>query len=419
MRLPPKEIYNNPHKDEKPKSEPQTQTETQPEIPTEISEAEADQTPQVETLLEELDHEDRKWLLFDFVCREPHFLEEAGVGYPISMIELLSINDQGHRSQRAAMKEVKETGSLEIGEPVCGGDIIRGDRKGKEKGKGKGKEQCPPVEGDEESNPHGDKIQEDYYEVVTATEIKTDTKSDTRPLPPISVPRAGWLITFAQIDALSASNRDDFLLSLCLMSEPHAAALLDMYTRLQKAEMIQDTHKTDGDATTPSSARQSYTAFDEDAKTSLKKMNAAKAAMVTKYDEDHLDWYQVDEDHRDDFVHEIYKAEIYAYLHNDQYMYVDSTSSSSNKGPDEMISRQMAVFMIETKFISLIDTIVRIDYKAFPDRYRALRILDLLSLAKTVARIPKALRTSMSDVVDALVKGILELWEWLDEIESE
>jgi hypothetical protein len=329
------------------------------------------------------------------------------------------INDQWHRSESTAVKEVEATGGLEVKEPIFGGDVPRGDRKGKEKGKGKEKEQCPPVEGDEESNPHGDKIQEDSYEEMSAIEMEIGTKSKTRDLPPICVPRVEWLITFAQIDAFSASNRDDFLLSLCLMSERHAAALLDMYTRLQKAERIQDTYKTHGDATTPSSARQSYTAFDEDTETSLEKMNAAKAAMVTKYDEDGLDWYGVDDHHQDDFIHDISKAEIYAYLHNDQYMYVDSSSSSSIRGPDEMVSRQMAVFMIETKFISLIDTIVRIDYKSFPDRYRALRILDLMSLAKTVARIPKDLRTSMGDVVGVLVKGILELWEWLDETERE
>lgn len=422
MRLPPKEIYILSLTDDKTDlhSEAETETGAQTEIDfPEVADADVDQSPQVEILLDELGHGDRKWLLFDFVCREPHFLEEAGAGYPISMIELLSIDDQGHRSQRAAMKEVEETKSLEVGEPVLSGDVIRGDRKGKEKGKGKGKEQCPPVEGDEESNPHGDKIQEDYYEEMSAIEMEIGTKSKTRDLRPICVPRVEWLITFAQIDAIPASNRDDFLLSLCLMSEPHAAALVGMYTRLQKAERIQDTYKTDGDATTPSSARQSYTAFDEDAETSLAKMNAAKAAMVTKYDKDGLEWYRVDDHHQDDFVHEISKTEVYAHLHDDQYMYVDSSSSSSTRGPDEMISRQMAVFMIETKFISLIDTIVRVDYKAFPDRYRALRILDLLSLAKTVARTPKGLRRSIDDVVDALVKGILELWECLDEIERE
>ena len=135
----------------------------------------------VETTLDKLDFEARKWLLFQLVCYEPVLLEEVRLGFPMSLVP---------------------------NEPDDGG-VEDEDFMDKRKGKEKEKEQVGEV--DEKSR-----------------------------LMEVKLPKEEWLLTYCQIDSIPSSDRDEFLLNLFLMSPAHAQVLSTFHSSLEAGQDIQE-----------------------------------------------------------------------------------------------------------------------------------------------------------------------------------
>jgi len=393
MRIPPKTIYIQPD------PSPKASAAGSSNVETKSQEIDENEEPigwphDVGTVLEKLDDEDRKWFLFQLVLREPCFLNEARDGVPISVFS--DWLDTGVVADGAAVTLAKDREN----EPGIASSVQRKEEEGRDNGKGtrKEKETDPARNFD---NP-----------LHMAESSNSDLEPQSLPLAsisalPIVIPREEWLITFAQIDALLADNRDDFLLNLATLSEPYYTFLLTFATQLQQARGRQEVHQVEDDIAKTAKFEFLHS-FRVYGKVEARRSVAIKA-MEAKQKQDSIYWDMVDPHHRDDSDADLTKAEVYACLDLDADMPKER----------EMTEAQVWVFMIETKMSSVIEMIANVGSSSFPDRYRSLRFLDLLRLGVVIARTQKLVRCHMGDIVEVLVRAILRIWEGSDEVERE
>lgn len=220
MKIPPKTIYIQPD------PSPEASSATASNVETKSQEIDENEEPigwahDVGTVLEKLDDEDRKWFLFRLVLREPCFLDEARDGVPISVFS--DWLDIGGTRECSAVTPVNDR---ENGLGVAPSDE-RKEEGGRDNGKGKEKEKDSARNLD---NPH-----QVANRMNNESELQSALLASISTLP-IVIPRGEWLITYAQIDAIRADDRDDFLLNLATLSEPYYVFLLTFATQLQEAQ---------------------------------------------------------------------------------------------------------------------------------------------------------------------------------------
>jgi len=204
-----------------------------------------------EDTLEELDYEDRKWLLFQLVLCNPTFLEVM-FGLPMSLI---GDNDAVHKQPSGDGDEAIGLLNVQKSSGMIKDEILRFEEEceGADKsGNIPGKEDDPllgmtdlslGLNDENETRREKGKLSRVDEKKAKAGEddgnesarlADTDKKAE---LLPILVPESEWLLAYCQIDAIPSFTRDTFLLNLCLISPTHSAILESFYSSLKSGRM--------------------------------------------------------------------------------------------------------------------------------------------------------------------------------------
>jgi hypothetical protein len=246
MKIPPKSLCTP--KD--PKSSVPTQADEIKENSKEVDNSDQEQEKNetlslhdVENTLEELDFEDRKWLLFQLVLSNPIFLEEVILGFPMSLVG----NDEVGIIDQLEDKDVNgiDEGTSESGETAVSAKennslcemtnlSLRAKR---------------DVGALMKENRNSGKEKDEAKEITVKEKEKerdqlAERNSKKAELLPILVHESEWLLTYCQIDAIPSSTRDTFLLNLFLMSPTHSSMLESFYSFLESGRMNHEEYET-------------------------------------------------------------------------------------------------------------------------------------------------------------------------------
>jgi len=333
----------------------------------------------VETTLDKLDFEARKWLLFQLVCYEPVFLEEVKLGFPMSLVP-----------NEPRDEEVEEEGTMN-----------------KCKGKEKEKEQVGEVD-----------------EKYRFMEVK--------------LPKEEWLLTYCQIDSIPSSDRDEFLLNIFLMSLAHAKILSTFHSRLEAGREIQEVYGTQGDICREEEMETWKKAFRR--RMDGRKVRA-RSDMGVEYGSVEA-WEEMSRDREgvwDVALSEVGAWLMRTLPVSNEYdhgLCQDTMSDQDELGKkDQVFDRpseglknaqahvEIMAFTCENKILSLLRQITRPDSASdtFPgrSRYNVLAITDLINLCVLISRSHIELRRLLGGVVESVSAEIIVLLGELEEAEVE
>lgn len=209
---------------------------------------------EIENTLEKLDHEDRKWLLFQLVLCNPIFLEEVTLGFPMS---LLDGDDVARREQMGNGDEIGDINSGHGSRGESEGEALNAIEEGYQA-------ECSSGDNiDVTETPSHDlsdltlEAKEGFRELICEKGVPGEgkkqgkdvaeqekepdqpfTKSpDKEVLLRIVVPDSEWSLTYSQIDAIPSETRDEFLLNLFLMSPTHSSIHESFYASLESGRV--------------------------------------------------------------------------------------------------------------------------------------------------------------------------------------
>lgn len=388
MKIRPKSLYTSTADEN---AEPKNEPAQEENVKRDTVKGEQGWPYQVGTTLDKLDFEDRKWLLFQLVLCKPSFLDEVELGFPTTLVP--DSEDMTADSSRENSNGKEREGSV-------------GDRS------------------------HG----------------KTQGTGEHHLLP-IVVPSSDWLLTYCQVDAIPSETRDDFLLNLFLMSYPHALILLEFQASLESGKEIQEAYDTHGHILQGQARKQWIKRFKQ---ANRSRRAVAQAAMGEEYGGFRY-WEELGRDREG--VWDVALSEIGSWLTRDLPDQLEAIpipnpnqSESHTSVPGQEISNEgdgfehepfpysrevsiaqqhveMMGFIVETKILSLIRKITRLDSasESWTGRYRykALTISDLVKLSVLVARSPIPLRRLLVRMVETISAEIVVLLGELEGAEYE
>ena len=467
MKIPPKSLYIPKH------PEPLQPTTPTDEIEEKIEEVEDTKQEQdkdeesplydTENTLEQLDYEDRKWLLFQLVLSNPISLEEVMLGFPMSLVAHDAVDDRQSEDDDGAVggaKEVEREGlsTIEESEDTCdSGDLIDNVSN--------------PLSAmvDLSLEPRGEDmlIEAKNTSMEEKRELKEPTEREKEPeavrpardlprqreLLPILVPESEWLLTYCQIDAIPSSTRDTFLLNLFLMSPTHSSILESFHSSLEAGRVNYEEYQTYPDEI---EWKDRFNEANEGRRVLARAGMGVDYGSVMYWEElgegregvwdvalreiggwlmrdlpcpnepDKGKWpevvdiigkptdmkaYQQERDKKDEYAQERgSKGDEYGCYH----------ISQSRIAEDHI---KMMAFVIQTKTLSLIRQITRPDSGSnfWPGRYRyrALTITDLVKLSVILTRTPIPLRKLLHDEIRSISAEVVVLFAELEGAECE
>ena len=414
---------------------------------------------EIEITLEKLDHEDRKWLLFQLVLCNPIFLEEVMLGFPLSLLDGddiarrdrsgdgddVGVINSGHGSrgklERAASSTIDEgnqgtcpSGNIFDVTETPSHDLNYLTLEAKEGVRGLIYEKGVPGEGKKKG------------EDVTGQEKEADqpfTKSPRREvLLPIIVPHSEWVLTYSQIDAIPSETRDEFLLNLFLMSPTHSSILESFCSSLGSGRANHAAYNTYPDM---KKWKKSFRRANEGRKV------VAKAEMEKKYGSVRS-WEEFGDGREG--VWDVALCELAGWLMRDMPCPNEAEGDKSSEAEHVMESQtdttadqdggsksdesatsytpqcylcqdyiKMMAFIIQTKTLSLVQKIARPDSASdsWPgrSRYIALTINDMVKLLVLFTRCPLSLRILLHSEIIHMSAEIEVLFHELGGVEYE